>query len=432
MRRIDLYIDNNDRVVLNMLKNVNYKCESLVLKGNDAYEYIQKLSRNRIRDIREDNSGINATLVYDDFVININNYTRLLSKRGLEPIRNNIKLYIEKKELENLKNKKVKRKNKYSNKRIAALGLALIVIGGCAFTQKVQSKASDNKKSTSITYLNTTNDTDLSNIEINDNGNIKKISIDYATQINIDESKNIEDISKEVTSIENIDNIILNNDEDSNEMSVFIDYTDRSTTEKAYKTQSNYGNIIKKYADVYGHDYRLVTAIATQERGVHSPTMDIGGATGLMQIQNSVWVGEKVSAYNFETNSIETITVSLNDLSNVETNIKIGCMILQNAMQYMDYNILAGIQCYNMGYGNMKKILNECARANNKTVKEVLSDMTNNDWLDYRYLITMGDQSYVENVLSWIGSEINIQEIKSDGTNINLDISNQNIEKKVY
>jgi serine/threonine protein kinase len=70
----------------------------------------------------------------------------------------------------------------------------------------------------------------------------------------------------------------------------------------------------------------------------------------------------------------------------------LGCMIFQNCMGYMKYNTIAAIQCYNMGYGNMMKILSAYATDNNKTIDEVLLDTTDLGWLQYRHLIKQGDQ----------------------------------------
>lgn len=122
----------------------------------------------------------------------------------------------------------------------------------------------------------------------------------------------------------------------------------------------------------------------------------------------------------------------MDKLQNVESNIRIGCMILQNSFQYMKYNALASIQCYNMGYGNMMKILKQYALDSNTTIDEVLSNIEDDGWLKYRELITQGDQQYVEHVLSWMGENINIKNVKTDGTLVSININNNYDSKKVY
>jgi hypothetical protein len=160
--------------------------------------------------------------------------------------------------------------------------------------------------------------------------------------------------------------------------------------------------------------------------------MDPGGATGLMQIQNSVWVGNDVSAYNFETGKVETLRVTEDRIQDVSYNIRIGCMILQNTMEYMKYNTLAGIQCYNMGYGNMMKILNACSKDTGRSVDEILKDVNNTNWMNYRKIITVGEKEYVERVLSWMGEDVNIKILKRDGSPVSINVGNQLDSKKVY
>ena len=107
---------------------------------------------------------------------------------------------------------------------------------------------------------------------------------------------------------------------------------------------------------------------------------------------------EKLSAYNFETNTRENIIVNEKSLSNVDYSVKVGCMILQTVFKYMNYNTLAAVQCYNMGYGNMHKIFNAYSCDSGKSVDEILNDVTDTNWMNYRYIIKKGDQEYIENV----------------------------------
>ena len=127
-----------------------------------------------------------------------------------------------------------------------------------------------------------------------------------------------------------------------------------------------------------------------------------------------------------------TITVNEKSLSDVNYNIKVGCMIFQTAMKYMDYNPLASIQCYNMGYGNMKKILNAYSVESGKSVNSILSDITDKGWMDYRYLIKEGDREYIENVLSWLGEDINITNKKDNGTEVCFKVNSTQNNKSIH
>lgn len=212
---------------------------------------------------------------------------------------------------------------------------------------------------------------------------------------------------------------------------VYIDYTDRSSSQKLETARELYGNMINKYAHTYGLDPELVLALATQERGVHSSEKDPGGATGLMQIQNSVWVGSDLTAYNFSTESYEKIKVTKEKIQDCETNIKIGCMILQNMIKAKDYNIVAGLLSYNMGGYSVDKILNQYQKENEITRQEVLSNQNDCGWLAYRDIIKIGDRDYVQHVLSYMGNDINTYVIKPNGERVEVSIKNYEATKTI-
>ena len=171
-------------------------------------------------------------------------------------------------------------------------------------------------------------------------------------------------------------------------------------------------------------------AIATQERGIHSSERDKGGATGLMQIQNAIWENESITAYNFETNSYETFKITKDNIGELHANIQIGCMYLQNCMKYMNYNIVAAVQCYNMGKGNMDKILKAYSMYSNKSIEDILNDKNDIGWLDFRNIIKEGDPVYIEHVFSWLGDDFELSIKKNDNSIVSLEITNDlNIKK---
>lgn len=177
-----------------------------------------------------------------------------------------------------------------------------------------------------------------------------------------------------------------------------------SSSEKLKYVEDNYSDIIEKYSSMYNLDSNLITAIATQERGSHSDKVDDGGAIGLMQIQVLVWNDKNISVYNYETNSEEKIHITLDKLKDVDFNIKVGCAIFQNYLKQMNGNVIAAIQSYNMGPGSVKKIISTYASAIGKTYDEVLNNIDDIGWLDYRNSSYPGDPDYVENVTRYYPS----------------------------
>ena len=378
MERIELYLNKKNRPVIDVYKNINDDVESKQIKSYKALDIIDKISTYKIQSVSV--KGEDIVLKYDNFIVNISEYKEVFKLNEMKQLQSIVKKQFEKQNQKKVKKKKVQRKNKHTGSKIIAATLVLSLLG--AGTVTAHQKIGNDKK------------LDYSLIE-------EPTKIEQTTVI--DQIKVTEPISNKTMIVE------TTTTEPETEV-VTLNYEDRSNTPKAKMTASYYGDIIRKYAKTYGLDAELMIAIATQERGIHAEKMDKGGATGLMQIQNSVWRGQKLTAYNYETKTNETITVDEGRLSDVYYNIKVGCMIFQTALKYMDYNVVAAVQCYNMGSGNMNKILITYATKTGKTKSQILSDKTDTGWLKYRSLINQGDNEYVEHVFSWMiqDDEINI------------------------
>lgn len=425
MKRYELYVDNDNKLVVSEFKTIHSEYESKVLRGAQTYDLIKKLASSKIIDFYNIEKRDVLLLEYKDYIVNINEYDKVFMKRGTAPLLKNIKDYseaqkakkIETQKVQKSEPPKVKRKNKHTGKKIIATGLTLLVLAGCASNLL--------KKETQVNDL-FYNQTQIVQDETKDDfmGDLDNTNDSSKTQFELENTLNILPNKQTQTNLSIIDD----------EETIHLDYEDWSDSKKAYITRAYYSQMITKYANMYGLDPDLVIAVATQESrsGIHTTVMDPGGATGLMQIQNSVWVGNDVSAYNFETGKVETLRVTEDRIQDVSYNIRIGCMILQNTMEYMKYNTLAGIQCYNMGYGNMMKILNACSKDTGRSVDEILKDVNNTNWMNYRKIITVGEKEYVERVLSWMGEDVNIKILKRDGSPVSINVGNQLDSKKVY
>ena len=417
MKRYELYIGTKDRLVLSEFKDIESEYEKRIFKGKETYEIIKRLASSKLVDYSELRRGNDLILEYKNCVIYVSDYKEVLKKNGVGPLLKNIKDFEEIPALKINKNKKVKRKNKHTGKKVIATGLTVLMLYsvGNNLIKKVDDYLSIMMQSSYSTSLELKNDVvDL--VE-----NIVE-PVEAKEQL-------VESIKVKKESIKPMNLNIMDNN-----TRIVLNYPDWSDTNKANITKSYYGDIFAKYARMYGIDPKLAIAIATQESGtgIHKSTMDPGGATGLMQIQNAVWVGNNVSAYNFETKKVETLKVTNSNIGDLEHNIKMGCMILQNAMEYMDHNILAGIQCYNMGCGNVNKILDAYSRYTGKSRTAILKDISDTGWMDFRKIINVGEQKYVEKVLSWMGENNTIKNVKRDGSLVSIDVGNQIESKKVY
>lgn len=398
MKRIEIYVNNSDKLVVELYNNEQNYNDKKVFKGRDGYALIDRMCNGKIRQVSNLNSN-DITLHYNNYYVDIFDYEQVLSKLGTNPIKKDLNIFYNTKNIKNIKKNKVQRKNKYVKKKIITTTLGLIVLSSVAAIN-IDNVGAKNKETKN-----------------------PPLKIEKITDKEID--NNVNDL------VELKENSQLEEKTESNEILVSISYDDRSNTEKASITKNYYGDLIEKYSKQYGLDSKIVTAIATQERGVHSTVKDSGGATGLMQIQNGAWVGNKLTAFNYNTNQAETIIVNEDMLSDINYNIKVGCMIFQNNMREMKNNMLAAIQCYNLGSTNMRKILNAYSKDTGRSIDTILNDVNDNGWLEYRDILGIGDPEYIENVLSWVGDKVTINNVQSNGNVVNLSICNENQTKNM-
>lgn len=154
-----------------------------------------------------------------------------------------------------------------------------------------------------------------------------------------------------------------------------------------------YENVFKKYGDMYGIDYNLLIAQATQESGGDTSVNFNEPDVGIMQIEWEEWIGNVIIAYNYNTSTFDEVTITKDSLENLESHIQIATMILQNNINStMEFGVKSGkisvsdsiayfFQRYNYGPGNMIKLLN-----------------MGGDWKENRYYIDCGDNNYFEHV----------------------------------
>ena len=207
-------------------------------------------------------------------------------------------------------------------------------------------------------------------------------------------------------------------------MEFHYNYEKREDQEPIYNAK-RYEDIFEKYAKQYGLDKNLVIALAAQESsGEHYGNLDNGCAEGIMQIEKDVHIGTTVTAYNFNTGEKESVDVTEENLRDLDTNIKVGCMILRNCIEQNDYNIPLSLQTYNFGPGNMAEALSACSANESVSEDRMKSDPTNTKWLNYREFLNTGDPLYVEHVFSYLPDETELTVLKRDGTPVSITLCN--------
>lgn len=285
-------------------------------------------------------------------------------------------------QIKNKKQRKVKRKNKFK-RAVIALTLAttatLIAVANQKEANTLESPAFEDTYNPPIVDTNGVNE-------------ITKINMD----LEYDSPKEKNNINEDSELLE-------------------LDIEENTQNEKYLYCKNNYGDLITKYANMYGIDPKVAIAVFTHERGYHSDTMDPGGAIGLCQVQLDVWNDKDIKAFNFETNSWETYHIKEENIKNLEQNIKAGVMILQESLRQVSYMILQGVQNYNYGLGN----LNVAFRQSGLNADE-LNEQNNKEWMQYRDLIKGGDPLYIEHVFQYVPSDSDLHFKTPDGKDINL------------
>lgn len=238
------------------------------------------------------------------------------------------------------------------------------------------------------------------------------------SEISYEPPVNVEEIITEPQTNDNYEYENYNENQNqnvNNEEIIDLNVEENTQNEKYLYCKNNYGDLITKYANIYGIDPNLAIAVFTHERGYHSDVMDPGGAIGLCQVQLDVWNNQDVKAYNFETNSWDTYNIKEENIKNLEENIKAGVMILQDSLRQVSYMVFQGVQNYNYGLGNLN-----VAFRNSGLNSEQLNEQNNKDWLQYRDLIKGGDPQYIEHVFQYIPSDTTLHFKTPDGQEINL------------
>lgn len=175
----------------------------------------------------------------------------------------------------------------------------------------------------------------------------------------------------------------------------------------------------EKYSNIYGVDYQIMIALGMQESALNHKECLPGGnfyngcALGILQLEKNC--NNEVTAYNYETNKMETVKYTDEELCDLERNIQVGCMRFQNAIEKYHGNIYMAIQAHNYGEYMVDKALEITAASKNIDIQILLDDFEDLSWMTcivdmhnnpQKYLSkweyeTYGDAEYLRKVLSY-------------------------------
>lgn len=184
-----------------------------------------------------------------------------------------------------------------------------------------------------------------------------------------------------------------------------LEYESRAYTDRNLLVRNNEDAMaaIKKYANKYMIDENLVMAIASQERGTHSQTMDDGGGLGIMQVQ--VAVHPDGSAFSTVINDNGNIKKSQfvyhhNEYITLDGNIEAGCALLQYYLNYFNGNMAMAVYAYNSGQGPVNNAIVAYASETGLSYVSIMANKSDLDWTKY-----LDREYYLPAVLSWLDTD---------------------------
>lgn len=385
---------------------------SNIFFGDEAKKFLDEVERRNATDARISKDGKVIRIVYPDRVIFIKDYKQVFERVDA---RRKVDKY------------NASRASKYMNgsrkaKRVSKTGaitkglmVLLIMVSVLSVSHKIKDFDDPFTPSANATWMSDVSQENIEkylneeqpDIEEKDPGYDKLLmDTQMISLLDVEEAEKKEPTNGELLAqlVEEKDTIYQNFN---------IDFSDRTSAEKAVSAKNNYYSLVSKYAKTYGIDKDLMMAIGTQEKGVHSTEIDPGGGVGLMQMQYQVWVNQDVKAYNFDTNSWESFHVTDSNIRELDTNIRIACMYFQNCLVNMDYNVPAALCAYNWGMTSTKNKLSEFSQDRGLSLNEVL-EANDTSWINLFNVNGDTSLAYPKMVLSYYDSSKPIENEKID------------------
>ena len=123
-----------------------------------------------------------------------------------------------------------------------------------------------------------------------------------------------------------------------------------------------------------------------------------GYGVGAFQLESPD--GRIVKAWNYKTETEDTLAITMENAIDFRTNTQAAAMYLQNRINFYHGNIYLALQSYNYGQGMMKIVIHDYAKQLGITKEEVKKNYTDLGWLnivedihknpnDYYYRVTI-------------------------------------------
>lgn len=413
----------NDKIIARYYNDKRANSFSNIYFGNDAKRFIADSFKDSNIDIKL--KGKNMIVYSDSRMTEFVNYSEVFNSDGLNI---DIDGYLARRAG---KVKGFKRKSKIGKVTggLAFLMAILILLKtpGVNLFKNTNDKSDTKEKSLFDTIFdgnlkddieNFLNDKNLTSkpIESNSSVNTENTSVPSLDELNDGDR---ETVSDERTNAEELENLLNENDKMGGlyiDKEYTLDFKDRTDYDKANHTKEYYYDVIKKYAMMYGVSSDLLLGIAIQNSDPGTNIVNNRGGVGLMQIHSENLNNTTIQAYNYQLGKKDYLFIDEDKIKDYKTNIKIGCMLFQNCLEYMDYNVIAALCAYNWGYDNTNTVINNYAKSIGSTREDVLKS-SDIKWIDLYEKDKQNDIAFPRMVLSYldVSKPFNNMKLASDG-----------------
>lgn len=392
----------------NLVCEVRSLYENNYLLNNEALRKLQMLDTYNFNKTHV--SSRNITISNNIISLRFSGYNELFHAGLLRYIpsnKDNIIEVIRKYKREQYRKKKVSQLKHAVNSAVISTAVCVLIgMGAHAITKNVGSELNEENFESEKKQVSINSDYDLSAPVVIDDGRKEVVVIDDS--ITLQNSFNSENLDMEEKEISKT--LVLEDKLPTEENVAYLDFEYNRDSEKGNHAFENYYEIVEKYATKWGVSPNIIMSMLTQESG--------GYYTNLMQIQFSSWKDQVIDVYNFEQGRYEKlvltdkpleykqkygniITITETDLQNPITNISVGTVLFRESANLMNKHIGSSIQCYNFGYGNMMKVLNETSLQTGVSIEDILKDQENLDFVNYTHIINVGDPNYLAHVMQY-------------------------------
>lgn len=398
----------NDKIIARYYNDKSANSFSNIYFGNDAKRFIADSFKNS--DINIKLKGKNMIVYSDSRMTEFVNYSEVFNSDGLNI---DIDGYLARRAG---KAKGFKRKSKIGKVTggLAFLMAILILLKttGVNLFKNNNDKSDTKEKSLFDTIFDGSlkddvesflNDRNLTSKPIEPNSNVNTGDTSSSSLDELNDGDR-EYVSDERTNAEELEDLLNENDKKGSlyiDKEYTLDFKDRTDLEKGNHAELYYYNTINKYAKMFGVSSQLMLGIAIQNSSPGTNLANNRGGEGLMQIHYDDLKNTYVYAYNYQLGTRDKLLVDDDKAKEYENNVKIGCMLFQNCLEYMNYNVIAALCAYNWGYADTDKVLNEYAASVGLTREKVL-DGTSTKWVDLYEGNRGNDMAFPRMVLSYL------------------------------